>query len=543
VQDESSSPLTADRQPSFDVQPQVQPDATPFADSVSGTGARTLTGSVWVSLQSVSPYLFTLLVSIVAARVLGPSGMGRQSYISFIVLATITLCSAGFPAALPRFVAELIGGGREGVLRSLSSWAWRVEAVAAGIAFGLLAITAAAGATPRAAWLFGGIAAAASVLHKVPATMLSGAQRWRLNSAVSLVLGALGTAATVVVLLLGGGITGIFAVLAVTNVLMVAGAWLLWRRLAARITAPKEPIGTVGREVIRFALAASVPVFTNFLIFQRSEFFFLNHFSSDAQIALYSIAFSVYASALALPNAIGGTFAPAVATLVGANAHDRIRSGYARGLRLLLLVTVPVTAAALVFAAPLVHLVYGHQYAGAGKILLVLLVPLPLVPLGGLSTGLLLGYRRVRIPVVVGVAAGVVDIGLAALFVPYLHAMGAAIANVGAQTVAAVGAIVCCVRLVGGVDLAPQKLARLVVASAAPAGIAQLVLELSDGPGSFVLALVLAVGVFAVLAALLRVLPREDADWIAGAVAGRSGGRRITAVCRRLSGQSLIAAR
>jgi len=494
-------------------------------------------------LQGVSPYVFTLLVSIVAARVLGPSGMGRQSYISFIVLATITLCSAGFPAALPRYVAELIGSGREGVLRSLSSWAWRLESIAAGIAFGLLAVTAAAGATPRAAWIFGGIAAAASVLHKVPASMLSGAQRWRLNSALSVSLNVVGTAATVVVLLLGGGITGIFVVLATINVLMVLGAWLLWRRLAVRITAPKEPLGTFGREIGRFALAASVPVFTNFLIFQRSEFFFLDHYSTDAQIALYSIAFSVYASALALPQAIASTFAPAVATLVGAQAHERIRSGYGRGLRLLLFVTVPLTAGALVFAAPLVHLVYGHQYAGAGKILLVLLVPLPLVPLGGLSTGLLLGYRRVRIPVLVGVAAGLVDIGLAALFVPYLNAMGAAIANVGAQTVAAVGAIVFCARLVGGVDLAPRQLIRLVAASALPAGIAQVVLEVSEGPGSFAIALVLGVAVFAALAVFLRVLPREDADWIAGAVAGRSGERRITAVCRRLSGQSLVPAR
>jgi O-antigen/teichoic acid export membrane protein len=160
---------------------------------------------------------------------------------------------------------------------------------------------------------------------------------------------------------------------------------------------------------------------------------------------------------------------------------------------------------------------------------------LPLVPLGGLSTGLLLGYKRVRAPVVVGVAAGVVDIGLAALLVPYLDAMGAAIANVGAQLVAAVGALSYCVRLIGGVDLAKRNLGRLFGGSATAAGAAQLVLELGGGPVSFVLAVAVGVIVFIALAVWLRVLPGEDADWIIGSVAGRSGSRRIAAVCRRLS--------
>jgi O-antigen/teichoic acid export membrane protein len=322
---------------------------------------------------------------------------------------------------------------------------------------------------------------------------------------------------------------------------MALGAWVLWRRVLAGVTAPKEPIGSLGREIFRFALGASVPVLTSFLIFQRSEFFFLERYSTDAQIALYSIAFSVYASALALPNAISSTFAPAVATLVGARAYDRIRSGYGRGLRLLLLVTIPLTAGALVFGPPLVRAVYGHEYAGAGELLLILAAPLPLVPLGGLSSGLLFGYRQVRLPVLIGLAAGLMDLGLAAILVPHLDAMGAAIANVGAQLVAASAAIFYCVRLVGGVDLVKRQLARLVVACAAAGGVSQLILEVSNGPGSFILALVLGVVVLAVLAIRLRVLSREDADWIAGAVAGRRGERRITAVCRRLSGQSLVA--
>ncbi len=515
------------------------PPDTPFADSVKRAGARTLGGSAWQMAAALAPYLYTTAVSIVAARILGPNAMGRQSYISFIILATSTVCSAGFPGALPRYVGELIGQGREGAVPSLSSWAWRVELVAAAIGASALVAAAALGATPRAAWLLGAVAVAATVLHKVPGTMLSGAQRWRLNASVTLGVGAAGTIATLVALVLGGGIVGIFAVLAVTSTTMLLIAAVLWQRLLRRIRAPREPLGALRREILRFAAAASVPMLANFIVFQRTEFFFLDHYSTNAQIAVYSIAMSAYSTVLVAPSAVGNMFAPAVATLVGAGAHDRIRRGYWRATRFLLLLSIPFTAGALVFGPPLLRLVYGSAYAEAGSILRILVIPLVLVPLGGLSGGLYFGYGHIRFPMILGVGAGLVDVGMAALLVPHLDARGAAIANISAQLSAALVSVVFCARLVGGLDLAPRHMVKLVLASGVAAGLAQLVLELGDGPGPFLLALVAGCATFGGLVLRLHVLPRQDAEWIAGSVAGRRSETRLVSLCRWLSGAPL----
>jgi O-antigen/teichoic acid export membrane protein len=518
----------------------LEAEGSPFEDHIEEVGSRGLGGGGWQAASQLAPYLMTTLVSIVAARVLGPDGMGRQSYISFIVLATMTLCSAGFPNTLPRYVAELIGSGQEGKIRSLVAWSWRIALVAGLIGSGVLLYVAFHGATPELAWLFAAVAVLPGVLHKVPGATLLGAQRWKQSAIVVLVAGAAGTIATVIALLLGGGITGIFAVLAASNTLMLVAATFLSRRLIFRVKAAREPLGPLTNEFMRFALLASVPVLLGFIVFSRSEFFFLAHYSTDKQIALYSIAFSAYLALLTLPVSLNQMFAPAVATLVGAGAHDRISSGYARGIRLLLLIVIPITAGALVFMPPLIRLVYGAQYGGAGTIVLVLLIPLPLLPAGGLSSGLLFGYGRLRVPLVAAAIAAVVDLGLAALLVPHLDAIGAAIANASAQSVSTLIVVGLCIRTVGGIQLAPRHLAKTIVASALAAGSAQAILVAFDqGVGSFLLALVVGMIVFAALATVARILPREDAEWLEGAMgANRS---RIRLICRRLSGQPLSA--
>ena len=60
------------------------------------TGARVVRGGLWKMLANALPQLYTLVLSIAAARYLGSSGMGRQSFIAFVEAATITLLSASF---------------------------------------------------------------------------------------------------------------------------------------------------------------------------------------------------------------------------------------------------------------------------------------------------------------------------------------------------------------------------------------------------------------------------------------------------------------
>jgi O-antigen/teichoic acid export membrane protein len=470
-----------------------------------------------------------------AGRILGPDGLGRQSFIAFAVLATTTVCVGGLPLALVRTSSEALGRGNAGSVGGLAAWAWKVAGAAALFGTGVLVVTAVLGATPRAAWLFGAVAAAAGILSRVPGAILNGTQHWRESSLIILICGAGGTVATIVALALGAGITGMLAAAAGTGVAMLAWSLGLMNRVLAPMrTENAAGLPDIRRKASRFALAASVSVVLSFVVGQRSELFFLDRYSSNAQIAFYTIAFSAVTMLQTLPMGMTYVISPMFARFFGAGQIERIRSGYSRALRLLILLAIPVAAGGIVLGPPLISLAYGDRYSNSGTILRILVASVPLAPVGAVSAALMVGYGRMRFPIIVSAIAAMTDVTAAALLVPRLDAVGAAIAN----EIAAVGAtsiqLVYCIRLVGGIDIAPRHFARMVIASAGAAAVAQGALEV--GPGVLVLLLAFAVGVgaLATLAVWLRVLPRDDADWLISALRGTRA-HRLAGICNLLS--------
>jgi len=515
---------------------QTEPKHKPASPAASPIGARAFRGGLWQSAAQVAPFGYAMIASIVAARVLGPELMGRQSFIAFVIVVTTTLFSGGIGNTIVRWVGELRGRGRERLLPSLVAWGWKTT-TSLGIVAGLILVgLAAAGAAPAWAWVFAAVAAFAGIVNKVPGSTLIGTQRWRSQAVVVVSTGAAAVAATIVVLLAGGGVTGMIGITAAAAVAMVIWTTVLSRRRLREITLEREPLGPVRTELIRYSLALSVPVILNLVVVQRSELFFLEHFSSDTQIAYYSIAFSATAALTAVPAAIGSILTPSVASLLGSGEVHRIRRGYSRVLRLGLLFSLPLTAAGLALGPTLVHLVYGPKYKGVGDVLVVILLTLPLVPLAGASNALLIGYGRVRAPIIVGSIAAAVDLGLAALLVPRFDAVGAAVANSAASLTASAIVITFAVRLVGGVGIGWTSILRISFASVLAGTLARLVLVAGHDVTFFVIALAVEIAVLAVTAAALRVVPAEDATFLVQAF---KGGARITRVFQRLSGQQI----
>ena len=341
------------------------------------TGRSVLSGGLWYVASYGIPQGYTLIVSIVAARFLGPDGMGRQSFIAFVSITTTSVLASSMYVAVMRFIGETAGRGRNELLPGLLWWAWRIEGIAALVGGGTLAVAAALGAWPRGAWAAAAVVSFAGILHSVPTAVLIGLQQFRRAAVVGLVTGLVGTGAVTIVLWQGGGITGMFATEAVVGMLNLLWTGTLARRSLAAVErgVEREPdradLHVLRRSVGRYALLSAIGLFLELIVGTRSEFFFLAHFSGNAQIAFYSIAYSAVAAMRLIPKALAGATAPAFATLYGAGAFDRIRSGYSRSLRLLLLVTLPLTAVGLSLGPELIEEVYGRNYAGADGPVLV----------------------------------------------------------------------------------------------------------------------------------------------------------------------------
>lgn len=480
------------------------------------TSARVLGGGLWNGLTNLLPPLYALIQSVVAARILGPDGMGRQSFIAWSYLTLAIVLAGGLPNALLRYVGYAVGQGRGAEARTLLAWAWRIEGIAAAGGAGVLAAVGLSGSEPRAAWGFAGVACAASAMQAVPSALLTGLQRWRQASLIGLATGTVGTAAVVVVLSLGGGIVGMFAVeAAVTSVNLLLAGLFARRALAEQLPPAPLAAGTpLQREILRYAAVASIQVLFHLVVWRRSEFFLLNRYAPDSAIAMYSIAFSAMWALERLPTGMTAALTPAFATLLGAGNIDRVRSGFARSIRLSLLTGLPMTAGLIAVGPGALRAAYGDAYDEAAVILQILAIVLPLILVSRVAGSLLQGFGRLRWILSSGAVATVANVALAVVLIPRHGAVGAGIANAGGQGTSALMNVALARRGIGRVTIGAIVTTKVALASAATGVAAWSVTRLVAGVGGITAAIIGGVVVHLAVTWILRSVPKDDVAWL-----------------------------
>jgi O-antigen/teichoic acid export membrane protein len=518
----SADPPDPDAAAELDAAPETRgPDVV-----AATTGASVVGAGLWHMAAKVLPQLYVLAISVTAARILGPAGMGQQSFISFVQVSVVLLLTGGFSAALMRHTAEVVGRGSPDVARGLLRWAWRLLGVGA---VGGVAILVAMGlfrAELRSAWMLAAVAGGMAVLHAVPHSVLTGLQRWREASIVSLVTGALGAGGTLAVLQAGGGIPGMFAVEAVVTAINLVWTTVLVRRSVTRLTTTTTmPDATLRRRVRVYAGGAWLQLVLHLVVWKRSELFVLDWTSTDTEIAMYSVAFATLGAARQIPHALASTLAPAIATLYGAGAMERIARGLGRGVRLLVIASLPLAAGLLALGPLLLRVVFGEDYAPAGPVLQLMAVVLPILPLSAMCSGVLHGLDRIRSILLASVVATVVNVVLALTLIPAHGAIGAAIANGGAQLTAVVFMLRAALAALPDVSLRLRALLPALVATVLCGFTAFAIGQTLGGAFGLVLGSALGAVVFLGSAGVLRILDEEDARWIDEALGARVGGR------------------
>ena len=443
------------------------------------------------------------------------------------------LLAGGLPLALTRYSGDALGRRRPGVVIGFARWVGRMAIAAAVVGAAVMVGFGLAGATPRAAWFIAAVVVAASLIQRVPSAVLNGLQQWRAASVVGVVMAVIAAVATVLVLWGGGGIVGMFAVEAGVTLTSLVWLWWLSRRAQAALGPPEPVERPLRRDFLRYAFIASLGVVLTFVVWRRSEFLFLNHYSTDSEIAVYSVAFSSVAALLLIPQAIVSVLLPAVATLLGAGATERIRQGFERAIRLLLVLTLPMTAFAIALGPLTLRVVYGEGFSGAGPVVVLLLIPLPIVTLMNLSKVVLAGMGRQGFQLASGAVGAAANIALDFALIPHYDAVGAALANAGGQLVSGLPVLVYAIRRIGIAHWEPWPLARTLLASIGAGVAGWLVQYWLGGVAGIVVGLAAATAVFAALAVALRILTVSDAVWLDDMLGRLFGGRmgRLIRIC------------
>jgi O-antigen/teichoic acid export membrane protein len=220
---------------------------------------------------------------------------------------------------------------------------------------------------------------------------------------------------------------------------------------------------------------------------------------------------------------MGQVLAPAVSTLFGAGAHERIAMGFSRALRLILLATMPIAAAAAAVGPETIRLIWGEAYGPAETPFLIMVATSLVTPLTVLGASLVVGVGRIGVPLLADAGAAAVDIGLAFALVPGHGAVGAALANSAAQVTAGLPLIIYSSRLAGPIRWEARILARTALLSAAGGGAAWAVVMVLGGAAGVLVGLLSGAAVFFAGAAVVGILPRDDAEWLADLFGPRAG--------------------
>src|SRR6185369_261572 len=342
------------------------------------------------------------------------------------------------------------------------------------------------------------------VLHGSVAAFLSGLQAFRRQALLGLATLTLQIALFALVVLADGGIAGLLLAHALANGAgLAAVAWLARRegRRAGALPAV-ELAATARAEMLRYTRSVSALVVLDAVVWQRTEVAFLQLMSTPAEVAFYALAFGVAAQVARVPYQASVVLFPSFPALVGGGRVDELAALHATAMRYLVLLGAPLA---------IVHLLWGAVYAPAGVVLALLALGSLVTFAAGASPAVLHAMKRQDRLLRQGLLAAAVDVALALALIPVAGALGAALANVGAQALGSVLAIRAAMTAAGA-GVPGGALARIVTAGGLM-GAAALVPIVTLG-GAAGLALAIIVGAVAYPLALrgVRALTREDLD-------------------------------
>jgi len=243
----------------------------------------------------------------------------------------------------------------------------------------------------------------------------------------------------------------------------------------------------------------SMLAFIDMVVWQRSEVFFLGVFRSSADIAMYTLPLALVSGLMLVPGSFGGVLLPRAAVAPANRALSN--QVYAHGMRYLALSTFPLAVGAVLFAEPVITLVLGDAYLAAVRPFQVLAAGSAVTIVASAGSAVLVSEEAVGFMVRWGLVAAALNIGLDLALIPAWGAMGAALANTGAQFFAV---LVTLVHLVSVRRLrAPWKsLARVLVAACIAGGVARIAWPTPQTSGVGGLAVAAAAGFVAFVIAI-----------------------------------------
>jgi O-antigen/teichoic acid export membrane protein len=302
--------------------------------------------------------LASLAFFVTMARELGKTGLGEFQFGLALTGALVYVAGFGTDNLLAREVAR--DRGRSGRLLADAAALKIVGGIAMlGVAAAIVNLGGYSGEA-RAAVYVVGAGTLLEVLSKSWYAVFQGHERLELAAATLIVQRTVTAAVGIVVLLRGGGVVAAAAVYAGGALLAVLTAELWLRRLGVSRAAPERSrMWPLMRTAVPIGMVSLLAV-----ILLRVDVTMLSLFGNAAKVGVYAVAFRLVEATQFLGAALAAAMLPWLAR-AGHGGEFGVARGYALGLKAMNALLLPIGLTLVLFASPIVHLLYGSSFAGA----------------------------------------------------------------------------------------------------------------------------------------------------------------------------------
>lgn len=443
--------------------------------------------------------------SIIAARLLGPAGSGKVAYALWVATSAAALADMGLPQTLLRNAGSLSGDGN--AWKALVGSALRsffISVCMVGAAIVLFAAITYAHRDARHAWfwLVTGVLFLSYAFYVFSTAVARGRNQFGQTARTTL----LGGAMQVPLVFAGAWLLG------PTGALVGYVARYLPQALKLRSyidPTTKRSQGTLTPEMLRYGRYMWFSDLIEILVLSRIEFLFLGVFLSPTSIGYFAAGLGL----AGLIEQIMLQISPAL--IVGfTEAHTRndqqaLDAAYARVIRIVALVMLPISLGGATIMPELLPLIFGDVFEPAVPAAATLLAFVWLAGLSVIPWGIIGASGRSAVLLRVQIASGVSTIFLLTIFVPLLGLEGAALARATIVTLTFI--------LLGWMARSHVRvvvpiavLAKTMLAALLCAGAAGIAVYSLDGPAA--LASAIPAGAIAYILAIrfLRLVTPED---------------------------------
>ena len=187
----------------------------------------------------------------------------------------------------------------------------------------------------------------------------------------------------------------------------------------------------------RMAIPIGLSVFLS-NTYAQSDTFLIKAFSDYEQVGLYNVALKIYMGMLILPSVISSVLLPRLSQTFqqSKSAHNRL---VLVGVGISILVAVPISIAGIVFAEPMIVLVFGDGYAPSATAMKILFASFVVGMQVAFIQIFLIAVRRQSVLLVTSSSALVLRFGLGFFLIQTWGIEGAAIAMALSQVFIFVG--------------------------------------------------------------------------------------------------------